>query len=123
MFKSACPIFPSSDFERTKEFYAKLGFAIGNEFPDHGYLILYQDDVELHFFRAHNNVPENSDHGVFIRVKDANKLSLKYEAHNLANEGIPRFFPAEDKEWGVCELNIIDPDGTLLRFGHILSDK
>lgn len=120
MFQSACPIFPSSDFERTKEFYSKLGFMVGSEYPEEGYLILYQDKIELHFFKHPENVAETSDHGVFLRVEDANVLSKTYEMLDLPQGGIPRFIAAEDKPWGVCELNIIDPDGTLLRFGHIL---
>jgi|GEM_PF-4068489 len=80
MFQSVCPIFPSSDFKRTKGFYSKLGFEFGSEYPDHGYLILYQDEVELHFFKSPEHVAESSDHGVFIRIKDANILSLKYAA-------------------------------------------
>lgn len=120
MFQSACPIFPSSDFERTKGFYSKLGFEVGSEYPEHGYLILYQDKIELHFFRFAEHVATTSDHGAFLRVEDANVISKSYEVLNLPKEGIPRFIAAEDKEWGICELNIIDPDGNLLRFGHIL---
>ncbi len=120
MFQSACPIFPSSDFERTKSFYFKLGFEAQCEYPEQGYLILYQDKIELHFFRFPEHIAEASVHGVFFRIENANVLSKEYEALALPQEGIPRFIKAEDKEWGVCELNIIDPDGNLLRFGHIL---
>jgi len=120
MFKSACPILPSSDFEKTKEFYSQLGFNVGAEYPDQDYLILICDDVELHFFRHPDHVATTSDHGVYLRVQDAHALSNQYEKLALPNKGIPSFVKAEDKPWGVCELVIIDNDGTLLRFGHLL---
>lgn len=39
MFKSACPILPSSDFEKTKAFYGSLGFHVMGEYLEQGYLI------------------------------------------------------------------------------------
>lgn len=120
MFNSACPILPSSDFEKTKPFYASLGFRVGGEYPEQGYLILVRDDVELHFFKYSQHVAEKSDHGVYLRVENANALSIEYEGLKLPKTGIPRFVPAEDKPWGVCELIVVDTDGNLLRLGHYL---
>ena len=111
MFNSACPIMPSTDFDKTIAFYAALGFTVLGVYPDAGYLLLQRDAVELHFFRFEDHVPQTSDHGVYLRVEDANALSVEDAALNL---------PAEDKPWGVCELAIIDPDGNLLRVGHVL---
>lgn len=120
MLKSACPILPSSDFEKTKSFYDPLGFKVAGEYLEQGYLILVRDEVELHFFNFPQHVAETSDHGAYIRVKDANVLSAEYETLNLPKDGIPRFARAEDKPWGLCELIVIDTDGNLLRIGHIL---
>jgi len=122
MFKSACPILPSSDFEKTKAFYDSLGFSIAGEYREQGYLILVRDDVEIHFFRYPEHVAETSDHGAYLRVKDANALSSAYENLNLPTEGIPRFGKAGDKPWGVCELIVVDTDGNLLRIGHLLEN-
>ncbi len=121
MLNRACPILPSSNFERTKQFYTLLGFRTAYEYPENGYLILDRDDVELHFFAAPQHVAETSDHGVFIRVDDANALSRQFEARDLQKIGIPGFGKAENKAWGICELTIIDVDGNLLRMGHILN--
>mgnify|MGYP000342000393 CR=1 FL=1 len=120
MFNSACPILPSSDFEKTKAFYAKLGFRVTGEYLEQGYLILLRDKVEIHFFRFPEHVPSRSDHGAYFRVSDANALSSEYEKLKLPNEGLPRFVKAEDKPWGVCELILVDTDGNLLRLGHFL---
>jgi len=122
MFKSACPILPSSDFEKTKTFYVPLGFTVASEYLEQGYLILVSDDVELHFFKFPKHIAEKSDHGVYLRVKDANTLSTEYEKLKLPKEGIPRFRKSEDKPWGVCELIVVDTDGNLLRIGHVLEN-
>lgn len=119
MLSSACPILPSSDFERTKRTYALLGFRAAFEYPESGYLILDRDDVELHFFKSPKHVAETSDHGVFVRVNDANALSAEFQALDLPETGFPSFGKAEDKPWGICELTIFDDDGNLLRMGHI----
>lgn len=120
MFKSACPILPSSDFEKTKAFYEALGFRVTGEYLEQGYLIIQRDSVELHFFRHPAHDPKISDHGAYLRVEDANALSSEYEGLALPNEGIPRFIKAEDKPWGQCELAFIDIDGNLLRIAHEL---
>jgi len=71
MFKSACPILPSSNFEKTKEFYERLGFSVAHEYIGQGYLILIRDSVELHFFRQADHVAATSDHGIYFRIEDA----------------------------------------------------
>jgi hypothetical protein len=120
MFKSACPILPSADFKKTKTFYASLGFEFVSEYIEQGYLILMRDAVELHFFRFPEHVATQSDHAVYLRVENADVLSAEYRALGLTNEGFPRFVPAEDKPWGVCELIVVDIDGNFLRIGHLL---
>lgn len=120
MLTSACPIFPSQNFTATVEFYRPLGFDIVAQYDTEGYLILKRDKVELHFFRANSVDPTTSDHGAFLRVVDAKELSDHYQSLNIPGEGTPRVTPAEDKPWGMCEFAIVDPDGNLLRVGHIL---
>ncbi|MFV2054127.1 bleomycin resistance protein [Aliiroseovarius sp. YM-037] len=120
MLKSICPIFPSRDFDTTAGFYENLGFQEVSRYEAEGYLILVRAAVEVHFFRCPGHNPASSDHGAFVRVDDATALSKRFEPKNLPGMGIPRFEKAEDKPWGICELAIIDPDGNLLRMGHIM---
>lgn len=122
MIISACPILPSSDLDATRRFFASLGFRDALEYPEDGYLIVDRDGVELHFFRAAAHIAAMSDHGAYLRVADANALSREYQSLDLPRAGIPRFVAAEDKPWGMCELVVIDQDGNLLRFGHVLPD-
>jgi len=120
MFKSICPIFPSSDFDRTAKFYTALGFREIARFKEEGYLILARDAVEIHFFMRHEEEASTaSDYSAFVRVDDAVSLSTDYEAQGLPNQGVPCFVSAEVKPWGVCELALVDPDKNLLRMGHI----
>ena len=122
MLTSICPILPSADFAVTSGFYQPLGFKKMAEYHEEGYLILQREDVELHFYRATDVDPGRSDHMAFVRVVDANLLSDQYALLSLPAEGIPRVTMAEDKPWGICEFAIVDPDGNLLRVGHILPD-
>lgn len=120
VFLSACPIMPSRDFDRTVAFYGDLGFDVGARHDREGYLILRRDGVELHFFGYPGHEPEESDHGVYLRVADAAQVSREFEPLGLPAEGIPRFIPAEAKPWGMMELAIVDEDGNLVRAGNPL---
>lgn len=42
------PVLPSTDFNRTRRFYALLGFRQISVYPD--YLLLERDGQEIHFF-------------------------------------------------------------------------
>ncbi|WP_377194370.1 bleomycin resistance protein [Ruegeria meonggei] len=123
MLNSICPILPSRDFDATSSFYDLLSFREVARFDAEGYLILVRDNVELHFFNHPQHDPEVSEHGAFVRVDDAMDLSESFVLLNLRTEGIPRFARAENKPWGVCELEIVDPDGNLLRMGHIVDEE
>ncbi|XWN33510.1 MAG: VOC family protein [Devosia sp.] len=122
MLQSACPIWPSRDFDATADFYESLGFVEIARFSREGYLILKRDNVEVHFFLHTEHEPAASEHGAFVRVDNADTLSERVAQLELPEKGIPRFVKAELKPWGVCELAIVDPDGNLLRMGHIPGD-
>lgn len=120
MLKTTCAILPSRDFDQTSEFYGKIGFEETGRWPNHGYMILRMDEIEVHFFGHSEHVPRTSDHGAYIRTTDVNTLSNHLKSLDLPQAGIPRFHPAEDKDWGMRELAVIDPDGNLLRIGQFL---
>ncbi|GAA0464924.1 hypothetical protein GCM10009096_01800 [Parasphingorhabdus litoris] len=120
MVKSICPIFARSDFEKTSVFYRGLGFNEVARFEEQGYLILVRDTVEIHFFSTHDHeTSQTSDHDAFVQVEDAQALSSEYEKLDMSCE----FEKADNKHWGVCELEIIDPDGNLLRMGDVSADS
>lgn len=122
MLETTAPILPARDFDETAAFYAAIGFAETGRWDDMGYLIIVMDKVELHFFGHPDVVPHQSQAGAYIRTTDVDALSDRIAKLDLPSEGIPRFHRAEDKPWGMRELAVIDPNGTLLRIGQYMQD-
>lgn len=121
MLTSTCAIFPCADMDRTVAFYESLGFEVQGRWDDFGgYLIFVKDMIELHFAHDPNHVAERSDHAAYIRTDDVDGWSREIEALGIPAEGIPRFGAAQDRDWGMRELHLIDPDGHLLRVGQYL---
>ena len=83
-------------------------------------MILQHEEVELHYYRDDSKDPSKSEYSAFVRVVDARVLATNFEQLSLPTEGIPCITRAEDKPWGICEFAIVDPDGHLLRVGHVL---
>ncbi|MEM9013247.1 MAG: VOC family protein [Pseudomonadota bacterium] len=120
MLEQICPILPSSDFDVTEAFYARLGFQTW--YKETGqYLLMNRDRVEVHFFHHPTHVPSESDHGAYLRPADIDAFSAEVAALGLPSaDAFPRFWPAEDKPWGMREAAIWDPDGNLIRAGQEL---
>lgn len=109
------PVLPSTDFARTQQYYALLGFTRVSTYPD--YLILIRDGQELHFFLEEGDPTYGHGHshfGVYIRVHGLNDLHSALGAAGLAAE------PPSPRPWGMNEMELIDPDGSLLRLGERL---
>jgi catechol 2,3-dioxygenase-like lactoylglutathione lyase family enzyme len=120
MLEKACPTFPCRDMDQTTAFYAKFGFKVANRYENEGYLLLHHGDVELHFFRDSDHDPAASDFSAYLRLDDPDGLAETLAREGVPTDGIPRYHPAEDKDWGMREMAIIDPDGNLLRAGKEL---
>lgn len=117
MLTSTNAIFPSRNMDRTIAFYRAIGFAMQGRWD--GYAIFEKDAVELHF--AHNPTPaaELSEHAAYFRTDDVDSWSNELEALDIfTDNGFPRIRAAEDYEWGMREMHILDPDGHLLRVGQ-----
>jgi hypothetical protein len=109
------PILPSADFKQTAEFYGLVGFVGPQNYPD--YLILKRDGQELHFFLEEGDHTYGHGHSHFSAFIRASGLDELYET--LKNAGV-EITPPEAKPWRLRELNVLDPDGTFLRFGEPL---
>lgn len=113
----ASPIMPARDLDETFAFYEQLGFVrFGN--PYDAYLMVTREAWELHFFLFPEVDPSRSIAGTYLRCHDVDAISEEWRALDLPSEGRPRFMPAEDKDWGMRELAVIDPNGNLLRVGQ-----
>ena len=104
--KAAVPILPSSDLDRTAAFYARAGFDDAERHDD--YLLLHNDDVEIHF--AHHDTVTPST--CFVLVTDAMKMWKQ-----LRDQGMNGVGDIADQDHGLREFVLTDPDGNHVRIG------
>ena len=107
------PVLPAADFDRTARYYALLGFTVRSTYPD--YLILARDGQELHFFLEEGDPTYGHGHshfGTYIRAAGLNELHAALRQAGLDTA------PPSARPWGQIEMELIDPDGSLLRFGE-----
>jgi catechol 2,3-dioxygenase-like lactoylglutathione lyase family enzyme len=122
MTDRAIPMLPSGDLDATEDFYAMLGFEAAARHPD--YLILLHGELELHFAWLGDDPdlvldPRSNFAGAYLRVQDADALHDAWAQTSAAE----RMDEIEDKPWGLREFHLVDPDGNLLRIGHIISNQ
>ena len=116
-FQSLNPIFPARDLIETKEFYEAIGFKTANLYEDFGYLIMYRDSAEVHFWHAKDLDPAANNHAGYLRLPEVDSLSEHLSSLDLPTEGIPRWSAAHDTPWDMRETIWVDPNGTLVRAG------
>ncbi|MGV8815297.1 MAG: bleomycin resistance protein [Gelidibacter sp.] len=114
------PKLPMRNKSVTKAFYFDLGFKnYGNADYD-GYLMLYKDKVQIHFFEF-KNLDINENYGqIYIRT-DA--IEILYQSFLKKNIKIHPNGPLEIKPWGQKEFSIVDPDNNLLTFGESITNQ
>jgi catechol 2,3-dioxygenase-like lactoylglutathione lyase family enzyme len=101
------PILPSTDLDRTARFYRSAGMEEVARFE--GYLLMGFRGVELHF----TTEPGAAGRGqAFVLVPDAGRLWKQ-----LKSQGAPGLGPVEDREHGLREFVVTDPDGNRIRVG------
>jgi len=114
MISLVIPKLPFIDKEKTLDYYQKLGFELT---ADHGdYLITKYKNLEIHFFRFEDLLPEKSDFMIYLRIE----INIEKFYENVQNQGI-EIHPngkLETKPWNMTEFSLIDPNGTLLTFGQ-----
>ncbi len=119
MLATTAPILPARGLDETSTFFQRIGFKETVRWPEH-YMIMFRDNVELHFFPHPEIDPLTSHHMAYIRTEDVDGLTAEIAELGLPEEGIPCFHRAEDKPWEMREMAIIDPNGTLLRIGQFM---
>ena len=112
-FRSAIPVLPSADLERTTSFWRRVGFEVVGRYD--GYLVTHAGGVELHF--ALDDGPpegpaERSRGRAFVHVRNA-LASWK----RLRSADVPGLGPVEELAHGLTEFVVTDPDGNRIRFG------
>lgn len=104
--RTAIPILPSTDLDRTAAFYASAGFEEAGRYE--GYLLLVSGHSELHFETEPGRTPGTC----FLRVGDATRLWKTLRERGVAGVG-----PIADQDYGLREFVLTDPDGNKIRFG------
>lgn len=114
MITTLIPKLPFIEKQKTITFYAKLGFSVLSDYGD--YLLLKNNNVELHFFSLPTLIPEKSDFMIYLRIdSDIEKYYQKLQ--DIAIKIHPNG-KLETKPWDQKEFAILDPNGTLLTFGQ-----
>jgi catechol 2,3-dioxygenase-like lactoylglutathione lyase family enzyme len=110
--KSIVPKLPARDLNETRRFYVdKLGFKQwGPSYPD--YLILYRDNIEIHFF-VHRELDILENYGMcYIRVENIDAFFNEIKIH------FPDSKPPAAKPWGQKEFYVCDNNNNGLSFGE-----
>jgi catechol 2,3-dioxygenase-like lactoylglutathione lyase family enzyme len=116
MLEKLSPILPARDIGAAEAFWRRLGFA--SVYRDADYLLMEREGAEVHFWRNPALDPAKNDAGAYLRPSDIDALDAEWGALGLPGSGIPRLERAADKPWGMRELALVDPDGTLVRAGQ-----
>lgn len=110
------PKLPMRDKAVTKDYYVnKLGFQIFGDNDFDGYLMVYKDNVQIHFFDFKDLNPKENYGQVYIRTNDIDKLYQTLLDNKVL---IHPNGHLETKPWGQREFALLDPDNNLLTFGQ-----
>ena len=117
MISAIIPKLPFINKDETLQYYSKLNFKLLSDFGN--YLILKNENCEIHFFEFKNLQPSESDFMIYLRIENGidgfyeNLIRNKIEIHPNGK--------LETKPWKQKESSLIDPNGTLLTFGENVS--
>ena len=112
------PILPSRDAEVTAAFWRRLGFRVVDATPDGvPYLIAVREGAELHFGHQPGLDPASNTAACYIGVDDVAPVHIEWAALGLPAGGPSSLGAPELKPWGLREMWVTDPDGTVVRFG------
>ena len=116
MLNDIVPKLPMRNKAATFDFYInKLGFQLFGS-PDYDdYLMVQQDNIQIHFFKFEALDPKENYGQVYIRTDDIDGLYRSMLEKNLT---IHPAGPLQVKPWGQKEFSMLDPDSNLLTFGQ-----
>ena len=106
------------DKELTKNYYVnQLGFQIFGDNDFDGYLMVQNDNIQIHFFEFKALDPKENYGQVYIRTDDIDKLFQTFLDNKIL---IHPNGHLETKPWGQREFALLDPDNNLLTFGQCI---
>lgn len=116
MLTAIHPKLPMRDKAITRDFYVnKLGFQEFGGADFDGYLMIYKDSIEIHFFEFKELDPKENYGQVYIRT-DA--IDEWYQLALDRKINLPKGEHLQIRPWGQKEFSLLDPDHNLLTFGQ-----
>jgi catechol 2,3-dioxygenase-like lactoylglutathione lyase family enzyme len=114
-FGKAIPVLASLDIARTLQFFNQvLGFKT-QHIENSSYGMAARGDVEIHFWLCNEkHIAENTS--CYVRVDDVYALYAELKSR------LPELECVAEREWGMAELYVIDPDGNLIKFGQSINE-
>ncbi|HEX4758808.1 MAG TPA: VOC family protein [Terracidiphilus sp.] len=107
------PEFPVSNLKNAFDEYAKLGFRVAMEMPEHGYAIIERDGIAIHLFQ--DKTPHNSPISIHIFATDLDELFEEFQ-----QRGTTFSQPVQRKPWGTRDFRLKDAFGNKLKFTEFL---
>ena len=112
------PILPCTDPAVTAAFWESLGFRVVDASPDSTpYLIAVRQGAELHFATDSDVAAVAARTACYVHVPDSNAVHAEWSALGLPATGPGSVGRPEVRPWGLLEVWVTDPDGTVVRFG------
>ena len=116
MLTAINPKIPMRNRAVTKEYYVnKLGFKQVGTVEYEDYLMVYKDQIEIHFFKFSDLNPNENYGQIYIRTNAIDEL---YESFIKDNISIHPNGKLQTKPWGQKEFSLLDPDNNLITFGQ-----
>ena len=110
------PKLPMRNKAVTKQYYIdQLGFQVMGDDDFDGYLMLWKDEIQIHFFEFGGLDPNENYGQVYIRTNEIDRLYRSFLDQKVS---IHPNGPLTAKPWGQKEFSLLDPDHNLLTFGQ-----
>ncbi len=116
LLSHAATVLPVLDPVKSIEFYEKsLGFEVVFKWNDPvDYVVLRRGDVHLHLTRTQDSFGKKNEHvACYIFVYDIRAIHQEFKS-----KGLPVDPELSDREYGMTDFDIEDPDGHILSFGQ-----
>lgn len=114
MLVGAATVFTVTDIARSTEHYRDvLGFTVTFEWgTPTSYVCLCRDEVALHLLAASRTRRAPGNGGLCVFVRDVDAVYAE-----LAARGARMEKPPQDRDYGMRDFDLFDPDGNQLTFG------
>ena len=113
------PKLPMRNKAATKDYYVnKLGFQLFGDEDYDDYIMVYKDNIQIHFFQFNDLDPKENYGQVYIRTNDIDSLYQTLKDYKIS---IHPNGQLAIKPWGQKEFSLLDPDNNLLTFGQSIN--